>query len=226
MGRRASDTPPSGRLLDLKTWKRRAHYELFRKYKQPYFSVTVEVDVSSVWHECRSSSGPPFFLASLFLMLRAVNDVEAFRLRLRGRRVWLHDRVAVGPTVPRQDGTFGFVRLELADRLDRFVREGKTALAGVNGHTTLEPSTLSDDIVFHSVLPWFRFSSLTNALPGGDHSIPRLAFGKCTPDGAGVMMPVAVEVHHAVVDGLDVARFIDRFADLCKKGLDLPTSRA
>jgi chloramphenicol O-acetyltransferase len=40
------------------------------------------------------------------------------------------------------------------------------------------------------------------------------------------MMPVAVEVHHAVVDGLDVARFIDRFADLCKKGLDLPTSRA
>jgi chloramphenicol O-acetyltransferase len=26
-------------------------------------------------------------------------------------------------------------------------------------------------------------------------------------------MPVAVEVHHAVVDGLDVAGFYERFAD-------------
>jgi chloramphenicol O-acetyltransferase len=26
-------------------------------------------------------------------------------------------------------------------------------------------------------------------------------------------MPVAVEVHHALVDGLDVARFFERFAD-------------
>ena len=26
-----------------------------------------------------------------------------------------------------------------------------------------------------------------------------------------MMMPVAVEVHHALVDGLDVARFFDRF---------------
>ena len=92
-----------GNYVDLKTWKRREHYELFGKYEHPFFGVTVEVDVTRAWNRCRKPGGPPFFLASLFLMLRAANETEAFRLRLRRRGVWLHDRVAVGPTILRAD---------------------------------------------------------------------------------------------------------------------------
>ena len=101
--------------IDLKTWKRRDHYHLFRKYEQPYFSVTVDVDVTRVWNQSRKPGSPSFFLTSVFLMLNAVNDVEAFRLRLRPRGVWRHDRVAVGPTILRPDETFGFARFEPAE---------------------------------------------------------------------------------------------------------------
>jgi chloramphenicol O-acetyltransferase type A len=62
------------------------------------------------------------------------------------------------------------------------------------------------------VLPWLRFTSFTNALPGGDDSIPRIVFGRCVRDRRRMKMPVAVEVHHALVDGLDVARFFERLA--------------
>ena len=199
-----------GRLVDVKHWKRKAHYELFRTYAQPFFSVTVEVDVTRVWNRCRKPGGPPFFLASLFLMLKAVNETEAFRLRLRRRGVWLHEAVAVGPTILRADETFGFVRLEPGGSQEQFVRTGRAAIAKAARGDTLEPMKRSDDIVFHSVLPWFRFTSFTNALPGDD-SIPRIVFGRCTRDGRRVVMPVAVEVHHALVDGLDVARFVERF---------------
>jgi chloramphenicol O-acetyltransferase type A len=65
-------------------------------------------------------------------------------------------------------------------------------------------------VVYHSVLPWFRFTAYNNALPGHD-SIPRIVFGQVTREGRRMMMPVAVEVHHAVVDGLDVAKFYERF---------------
>ena len=61
------------------------------------------------------------------------------------------------------------------------------------------------------MLPWLRFTAYTNALPGGD-SIPRIVFGRATREGRRMKMPVAVEVHHALVDGLDVARFFERFA--------------
>ena len=159
--------------------------------------------------------GLALFLTSLFHMLRAVNDVDAFRLRLRARGVWRHDRVAVGATVPGPDETFRFVRLEPSNALGTFVTRGRAAIARAAASDTLEPQEITDDIVFHSVLPWMRFTSFTNALPGGAHSIPRIVFGKCAGTRRRMTLPVAVEVHHALVDGLDVARFVERFSELC-----------
>ena len=203
-----------GEWIDLKTWNRREHYRLFRSYKQPFFSVTVDVDVTAVWKQCRGTHGS-FFLTTLFLMLKAVNRVEAFRLRLRPRGVWRHDRVAAGPTLPRADGTFAFARVDAFDDFEEFVAHAKSATSQTLREPRLQLNNTSDDIVFHSVLPWLRFTAFTNALPGGD-SIPRIVFGRCTGERGRILMPVAIEVHHAVVDGRDVARFVDAFEELCR----------
>ena len=200
--------------IDLTRWKRRNHYLWFRKYARPFFSVTVDVDVTAVWNASRTRGAPSFFLSSVFHMLNAANDVEAFRLRIRPRGVWRHDRVAVGPTIMRKDETFGFVRLEPAPTLATFAAAGKAAIAHAAARTVLAPSRqVTDDIVFHSVLPWLRFTSFTNALPGGGDSIPRVVFGRAARQGRRMTMPVAIEVHHALVDGLDVAQFFERFND-------------
>lgn len=199
--------------IDVRKWKRRDHYLWFRKYQQPFFSVTVDVDVTAAWTASRRRAAPSFFLTSLFLMLNAANAVEAFRLRLRPRGVWRHDRVAVGPTILRPDETFGFVRLEPADTLRQFAARARTVIASAEGQSGLVSNKLAgDDIVFHSVLPWLRFTASTNALPGKGDSIPRIVFGRCVREGRRMTMPVSVEVHHALVDGLDVARFFERFA--------------
>ena len=203
----------SGRSLDIKAWKRRAHYELFRRYEQPFFSVTVDVDVTRLWNWSRRARGRSFFLTSLFLMLQSLNDTEAFRLRLRKRGVWLHDAVAVGATGLKADDTFGFARIEPCRTLEQFVANGEAVIARTKQVRAERPGAkwpvAGDDIVFHSVLPWLRLQSFTNALPGKD-SIPRIVFGKAAGRRR-VKMPVAVEVHHALVDGLDVARFLERF---------------
>ena len=199
--------------IDVRKWKRRDHYLWFRKYEQPFFSVTVDVDVTAAWNASRRRGAPSFFLTSLFLMLNAANAVEAFRLRLRPRGVWRHDRVAAGPTIMRPDETFGFVRLEPADTLRQFASRGRAVIAAAEAQSGLVSNRLAgDDIVFHSVLPWLRFTSSTNALPGKGDSIPRIVFGRCVREGKRMKMPVSVEVHHALVDGLDVARFFERFA--------------
>ena len=204
-----------GEWIDLVRWKRREHYRLFRSYQHPFFSVTAAVDVTRVWHRSRASGGPSFFLTTLFLMLNAANGVEAFRLRLRPRGVWRHDRVAVGPTIPRTDGTFGFARLEAADDLASFLAKGKAAVTTAATRRTLAPGNTADDIIHHSTLPWLHFTSFTNAMPGHSDSIPRIVFGACQTMNKRTTMPVAVEVHHALVDGIDVARFFERFSESC-----------
>jgi chloramphenicol O-acetyltransferase type A len=201
-----------GRTIDLERWNRREHFLLFRKYDQPFFSVTVDVDVTMLWNQSRQPHGISFFLGSLYSMLKAANGTEAFRLRLRKNGVWMHDRVAVGPTIRREDGTFAFARVEFSDRPERFAADGERAIAESRTRRKIAPAKEGeDDIVYHSTLPWLRFTSFTNAIPGGKDSIPRIVFGKCADEGGRVTMPVAIEVHHAVVDGADVAAFVERF---------------
>lgn len=199
-----------GRFIDIEAWKRRQHYELFRRAAQPFFSVTVNVDVTRLWRRCQADSALSFSLAAIFAMLRAANASEPLRLRLRGDRVWRHDRVGTGTTVLRADETFGFARLDPEPTLDAFCRAARPVLAAAKRPGPLDDMPDVDDLIYHSTLPWLRFTSFTNALPGDD-SNPRIVFGAVFPDGERFLMPVGVEVHHALVDGLEVARFLESF---------------
>ena len=199
----------SGQFIDLATWKRRDHFELFRAAAQPFSSVTVNVDVTPVWR-LRDSTGRSFSLSVLFALARAVNASEPLRLRLRADRVWRHDRVGIGTTVLRSDETFAFARVDLASTFEDFCRAARPAIDSVKVPSPLQPAHDTDDLVYHSSLPWLRFTSVTNALHGAD-SIPRIVFGKVFAAGSTHLMPVGVEVHHALVDGLDVARMLDTF---------------
>jgi len=208
-----------GHAIDLSTWKRREHFELFVKADQPFFSVTVEVDVTDLWERCRNTPEASFFVASIFLALRAINAIEALRLRLRGERVWLHDRVGIGTPIMRPDETFGFARFDPADSFDEFRRTAEATIASVQSGRALDTMAEQDDLVYHTTLPWLRFTAFTNAIAGRS-SIPRLAFGKCVRVHTRQVMPVAVEVHHALVDGLDIGRFVESFETALTSDVD------
>jgi chloramphenicol O-acetyltransferase type A len=201
-------------------WKRREHFALYRQFANPFFNVCVEVDATQVWQLSQSAGGPSFFLASVFLALRAANRIEAFRTRVRPNGAWIHDRVSITPTVLRADQTFAFVRLEPAETFEEFARLSTLAVRDACEIKPLVVTHPTDDMVYHTTLPWMRFTSFSNALKGDGDSVPRIAFGKCSAGGGRWDLPVSIEVHHAVVDGVDVAAFLDEvtrgFADFPK----------
>ena len=182
---------------------------MFRRVAQPFFSVTVEIDVTALYDMTRDDRGPSFLVRALFETMRAARDTPAFCRRVRGDRVWEHDRLRLSSTVLREDESFGFAVLEPHDSLADFTTHAREEIARARRPAPLV-IPVGDDIVYHSTLPWFRFSSFTNAMNTGADSIPRVVFGQRYRDADGWRMPVAVEVHHAVVDGVDVARFIER----------------
>jgi chloramphenicol O-acetyltransferase type A len=197
--------------IDLQNWKHREHFEFFRGFGHPFFSVCADVDVTDVSRRAREPGGPPLFLATLYALLQATHQVEALRLRVREGGVWKHDRVGVSTTVLRDDETFGLAWLHDADDFAQFASKAEPILRQVRSGRGF-PVPDGDDVVYHSTLPWLKFTAFSNALTMRD-SIPRVVFGKCVPSGDRIVMPVGVEVHHAVVHGLDVARFYDRLQE-------------
>ncbi len=202
-----------GHRIDIDTWKRREHFQLYKNFANPFFSLTADVDAGATRELCSASGGPSFFLATVYLALKVCNEIEAFRTRVRGDTAWVHDQVSITPTVLRTDNTFGFVRFDPAPDYKTFEAAGEIAVAEAK---TLKPLVVShpdDNLIYHSTIPWVRFTSFTNALDAASDSVPRVVFGKCVKEGNRWPMPVGVEVHHSVVDGADVGQFFEKFED-------------
>lgn len=195
--------------LDLATWKHREHFEHFAGFDRPFFSLCAEVDVTAAWARARETAGPSFFVATLYAASRAVNLVEPLRTRVRDGGAWVHERVAVSTTVSRADETFGYARIEPIEAFDAFAAHAQQVIDAVAAGRGLSEPNIDDDVVYHSTLPWLRFSAFTNAMAGRD-SIPRVVFGQCVSEHGRMVMPVALEVHHAVVQGRDAARFYEQ----------------
>ena len=65
------------------------------------------------------------------------------------------------------------------------------------------------DVAYLSCLPWLDYTSLDNALPSANDCIPRVSWGKIVPKGDGFDMAMTLQVHHALVDGLQVGQFFE-----------------
>src|SRR5205823_6243437 len=80
------------RFIDLNAWKRREHFVHYRQFANPFWSICADVDVTRLWEEAREVNTRSFSIGAIYLALGAANQSEAFRLRIRGDKVWLHDR--------------------------------------------------------------------------------------------------------------------------------------
>jgi len=204
------------RTLDLSQWRRRAHFEYFRGYELPFFNVTAELDVTDLRGRCSSPGGPSFFASSLFLATRAANQIEELRYRIRGEEVVVIDVLDAGSTVLLDDDTFTFAYFDYVPDYPRFAAGVSRTLEEVRGGSRkLAPADHRDDLIHFSVLPWISFTSVSHArrLDSND-SVPKIVFGKHFESGDRRRMPVSIEVHHGLVDGLHIGRFFELFQQL------------
>ena len=207
---------PNGYLLDIDSWDRAKQYRFFLDFEVPFFGVTTQMAVTQTRRWCKSHN-KPFALACWYICLQAINAIDPFRYRLRElddgtTGVWAHDRVTVSATSANDDGTFRFCYFPDADNFEQFC---ETALPLISGP---EPEGIgheddNDGVVYGSVLPWVHFTGLSHARRRRQgESVPRIAIGKFEVRDSEAMMPVNVEVHHALMDGAHVAEFFAALA--------------
>lgn len=198
--------------LDIETWSRRKQFEFFKDYDNPYFNICVNVDVAPLLAVTHAAKNISFFITYHFLSMKAANEVEPFRYRLRDGRVFVHDRIHAGTTLLLADETFTFVYFDFDEDFEVFHIRAKAAVEKARaGVSRLDEREGQDDLIHHSVIPWLTFTSISHARNWGrQDSVPKIAFGKYREDGNRIWMPISVEVHHALLDGLHVGRYFEK----------------
>lgn len=209
--------PPDGTIrtmpeyLDVTNWARRDLFEFFRGYDNPYFNICTRLDITSMLAHLKSRPSVSISLAFHYVALRAANETEPFRYRLRDGKVLVYDIVHGGTIVLQPNESFNFAYFDYQEDFGKFIREAQESVdeaARVNQPLQPDPS---ENRLHFTVLPWVSFTSFAHARNLGlEESIPKIAFGKFFEENGRTLLPFSVEVHHALMDGLHVGRYVTR----------------
>ncbi len=202
--------------LDFKNWNRKEHYEFFSSFDEPFFGIVSEVDCTKAYKFCKNSDRS-FFAYYLHKVLTAVNEIPEFRYRILNSEVVVYDNVHSAATIARPDGTFAFSFAEFDTDFSIFHKRLKKEIGEVQNTTGLRLSEDSQrlDAIHISSFPWHKLTGLTHSrnfkIPD---SVPKITFGKMYPNGIEYKLPIAVNVHHGLMDGFHVAKFLEVFQGL------------
>jgi chloramphenicol O-acetyltransferase type A len=206
--------------LDMENWPRRDLFEFFRGYERPHFNVCTRLDVTSLLDLLRERPGFSVSLAYLYFALRVANEIEPFRYRLKEGRVIVHDVINGGTTVLLPNESFSYAYFDYHEDFETFYLGAAQSIKRVRAEGLLRP-TMRDDLIYFTVLPWVSFTSFAHArTPGRGESVPRIAFGKFAVESERTLLPISVEVHHALMDGVHVGRYLNGFEEALRKPED------
>ena len=202
--------------IDLNNWPRRAHYEFFRTFDDPFFDVSARVDVTELVNFVRRTDRS-LFATLMHTALRAANATRNLRYRFRGDQVLEVDTNHASFTLLDDDETFNYATALYCDDLDEFSERIRRSAGAQRNRQDLN---LDDDhrleLVYITSMPWLDFQSISHPMPGDPADCaPRIAWGKVVEVNQGHEprheVTVQLTVHHALADGLHSARFFEHF---------------
>ena len=205
--------------LDVSTWPRRDVFEFYRAFDKPYFNICTSVDVTNLLTARRLDPKLSVSLAYHYFALRIANEIEPFRYRLRGDKVLVHNVIHGGTTVLLPNETFTLTYFDYHEDFGKFLADASRSIDQVrSGDGAFRPRHEDDARVHFTTLPWVSFTSFSHARNWGrEDSVPKIAFGKFSTENERIHLPISVEVHHALMDGLHVGRYLNRLAEMLRE---------
>lgn len=202
------------KLVEIENWNRKATYEFFKDYRDPFFNLTANLDVSALYRFSKEND-LSFSLATLFYSLQAANEIREFRIRLKDELLVEFERIEATQTILNDDETFSFCYFELKENVFEFNAAGRAAVEKYKKLKTFDVETARLDLIYYSVIPWVSFTSFKHASPFDNRqTIPRMVFGKLMKEAENRKIPHSVEVHHALLDGFHVGKYFNLLQEM------------
>ena len=194
-------------IIDMATWPRRGMYEYFSGVSNPFYSVTVQIDVTTLaaWAK---REGLSFYYALVYLCTQAVNQTVAFRYDIRDGQVVLHDRREPSFTDLKPGAElFHIVTMPAGEDIRAFCREARRISRAQE--IFLDTAAEAGPLIYFSCLPWVELTALTNERDfDRDDTVPRIAWGRYTEQNGRLKLGLSLEVNHRFIDGLHIGQFV------------------
>lgn len=196
--------------IDLNEWNRGELFRFYMENMRIVMSLTVDIDVTQLKEYSRKTQ-IAFYPLMLWVVSKAVNSHDEFKYGwdADGRLIrW--DYVSPSYTqFHREDEAFTKLVTEYSEDLFAFCgrvmadrerhKGGRAVLEG-------QPPNFFDV----SCLPWVKYKHFdVHVFDEGKFLAPVVTWGKYEQTDSKLMLPLSMNIHHAVADGFHLSRFFN-----------------
>ena len=195
------------RLINLENWERKEVFNHYTKSVPCTYSLTVDLDISVL-------SGHKLYPAMLWSLSAVVNEMEEFRTAVMPDGVGIFDFMHPSYTVLNPE-TKRFCSIWSPFQWDKkeFMKHCQDDITHFKKAEAFLPCPNMPLNVFNvSMIPWVRYTAfhLDIRSCGGEYLLPIFTIGKFSEKDGRRMLPLALQVHHAVCDGYHVGVFVEK----------------
>ncbi|MEG9295365.1 type A chloramphenicol O-acetyltransferase [Mangrovibacillus sp. Mu-81] len=208
--------------IDRDTWGRKEYFEHFLK-QQTTFSITTEINITILMKNLKKKNYK-LYPAFIFMVTKAVNSQREFRtdFNSEGSLGYWTEICPCYTIFDEKTHTFSGIWTPISADFSEFHAHYERDVETYNGTGSLFPKTpIPDNHIPISMIPWSSFTAFNLAINnGGDFLLPIITGGKYTEVNDEVLLPLSLQIHHAVCDGYHASVFMNDLQRMADESAD------
>ena len=189
-------------------WARKEYFDHYFSQVPCTYSAVFQLDITRLRQQ-----GQKLYPTMLYHIAAEVNLHAEFRTALDGAgQLGIYDRMHPCYTIfHKESETFSSLWTEYTPDYEAFCEAYRRDMAQYGGNLGMEAKPGTPENTFPvSMLPWASFEGFNlNLQKGYDYLLPIFTMGRYQETGGKTLLPLAVQVHHAVCDGFHLCRFVN-----------------
>ena len=177
------------------------------------YSMTTKLDITKI-----IESKKKLYPAMLYYLTTIVNRHVEFRIAFnKDNELGAYDEMLPCYTIFHKDTeTFSNLWTVYCKDYEEFYKMYENDLRQYgNQKGMFGKPDVPDNCFTMSMIPWVSFEGFNlNLQKGYDYLLPIFTMGKYYEENVRILLPLAIQVHHAVCDGFHLCRFINELQEL------------
>lgn len=199
--------------IDINSWKRKEYFEHYFTNVPCTYSMTVKVDITPIKNKLMK-----LYPAMLYYISTVVNHHPEFRTAINDSgELGVYSEMLPCYTVFHKDTeTFSNIWTEYSPDFNTFSVAYENDMRKYGNKQGIIGKPNAPENTFPvSMIPWSTFEGFNlNLQKGYDYLIPIFTMGKYYQEDGRTILPLAIQVHHAVCDGFHICRFANELQEL------------
>lgn len=199
--------------IDVDTWARKEYFEHYFSKIPCTYSMTVKLDITKI-----KEKQIKLYPAMLYYLTTVVNRHSEFRIAFNeNNELGTFSEMLPCYTVFHKDSeTFSDLWTTYSSDFYKFCRSYENDILQYgNQKGMIGKPNVPDNNFTVSMIPWTTFDGFNlNLQKEYNYLKPIFTIGKYYHENGRTLLPLAIQVHHAVCDGFHVCRFINELQEL------------